>query len=546
MITLANPSALAWLLIVVPIGLVYFIRLRLRREVSAVDVFWQRVFARCPARAIHPARHWQSAIVQIFLVCLMVVAMAEPQWGTPRRIVLVIDNSAPMLLEESGEPAVELAKGWAGAFVSDIGPHERMAVVGTAGGASVCCPMTGDRDRLERGIHEIPGTTDPPAFDEAITLAREALDGSPNGHIVFISGGAFDGADKLVDAEDVEFLSAAPSVGNVAVTRLAARRLVDDPGRCQILAEVTSFFDRPMSGRLVITLEESGERHTLGSSEERTLKPDGQWHKVFETVTPHGGELHALLELNVPDAVADDDTRSTTLAPAHTHRVRLEGPGNEHLENVLAAHPRVEVVSGETADDVIQIVHRQIPETLPPGPVLVIDPRGSCDLWTLGDKLEEPVVAGQDDGSPLLAHVLLDGTQLTGACRLSPTPGTQARTLAWTADGAPLLCAIDRPEGRVLVLQGSLDEGSLPLREDFPKLIDNALAWLADDLAESETTPDSNVAGHDFRSRIDESLEFDITELAHRPSRPLWPYIVAAAVLLLLLEWPLYQRRWIA
>ncbi len=545
MITLANPSALAWLLIVVPIGLVYFIRLRLRREVSAVDIFWQRVFARCPERPIHPARHWQSAIVQIFLVCLIVVAMAEPQWGTPRRIVLVIDNSAAMQLGESGNTALEQAKALAGVCISDIGPHEQMAVVGTAGGASVRCPMTGDRDRLQRVIDEITVTIDPPAPGEAIALAREALDGSPNGRIVFISGGAFDGADKLVDAEDVAFLSAAPSVGNVAVTRLAARRLVDDPGRCQILAEVTSFSDQPANGNLVITLEESGERHTLGQLP-LTLEPDQRWHEVFETSTPHGGELHAQLELEKDDAVAEDNSRSTTLAPGHTHRVRIEGSGNEHLQNVLAAHPRVEIVSGETADDVIRIVHRRIPDTLPPGPVLVIDPRGPCDLWTLGDKLEEPVVAGQGDGSPLLAHVLLDGTQLTGASQLSPTPGTPARPLAWTAGGTPLLCAIERSAGRVLVLQGNLDEGSLPLREDFPKLIDNAIAWLAGDSGEWETSSESIGTVYDFRSRVDEGLESDGMEFAHPTARPLWPYLLAVAVLLLFLEWPLYQRRWIA
>ena len=48
--------------------------------------------------------------------------------------------------------------------------------------------------------------------------------------------------------------------------------------------------------------------------------------------------------------------------------------------------------------------------------------------------------------------------------------------LATSLTGDPLLCAFDRPEGKVLVLTVNLDKSDLPLQTAFPILVSNALA----------------------------------------------------------------------
>ena len=45
--------------------------------------------------------------------------------------------------------------------------------------------------------------------------------------------------------------------------------------------------------------------------------------------------------------------------------------------------------------------------------------------------------------------------------------------------GEPLFSALERPEGKVLILSVNLDKGDLPLRTAFPILATNALNWFA-------------------------------------------------------------------
>ena len=82
----------------------------------------------------------------------------------------------------------------------------------------------------------------------------------------------------------------------------------------------------------------------------------------------------------------------------------------------------------------------------------------------------------------LLGGVALANALIEGASRIKLPQS--AETLAATAAGDPLYAAaIDRPEGRVLVLAAKLDKSDLTLRHDFPRLIGNALAWLCPEAA---------------------------------------------------------------
>jgi hypothetical protein len=66
------------------------------------------------------------------------------------------------------------------------------------------------------------------------------------------------------------------------------------------------------------------------------------------------------------------------------------------------------------------------------------------------------------------------------ARRLTFTPAAgRPLVLAAALTGEPLLVAIERPEGKLLVLTVNLERGDLPLRTAFPILATNALAWFA-------------------------------------------------------------------
>ena len=106
--------------------------------------------------------------------------------------------------------------------------------------------------------------------------------------------------------------------------------------------------------------------------------------------------------------------------------------------------------------------HRKVPNPVPEGNVLVIQPANSTDLWELGKDLENPIVAKQNKDSPLMAHVRLDNVLMPEACQLK-TNGKPA-VLAQTATDEPLYFAVEQDERKLLVLTVNLDRGDLPLK----------------------------------------------------------------------------------
>jgi hypothetical protein len=322
----------------------------------------------------------------------------------------------------------------------------------------------------------------------------------------------------------------------------------------------------------------------------------GQWRQVFQTTRSEGGRLAA--RLDHPDCYLADNRATADMPPCRRFRVVLEGDKNVYLEKAMAANPRVAFDSDETrpaqeplqnrsaatgenahptaavgwaflpdgdargpetapkfsasqtaaslgdGTTAVHVIYGPLPKTLPAGPLVVLRPEGPCDLWQSGEAIAEPVVARQAEELPLLRDVRLAGIRLAVARKLLLRPNAEplAQPLAWAADGSPLGYAIARPEGRVLVLSGSLEGSEWPQRTAFPILLANALDWVA-------TGSEGNALGGVPQPAFAPDIRI-LQELAGKTISPtdrefpLWIGLVGLACLLLTVEWSLYHRRW--
>ena len=98
---LANPAALFWAGLAVPIVIFYILKIRLRRVPVSTVIFWRQIFEEKKPRSLwQRLRHLLSLLVQLLFLGLLVVALAQPffRWEIEgaRRLVLVVDNSASM------------------------------------------------------------------------------------------------------------------------------------------------------------------------------------------------------------------------------------------------------------------------------------------------------------------------------------------------------------------------------------------------------------------------------------------------------------------
>jgi hypothetical protein len=106
---------------------------------------------------------------------------------------------------------------------------------------------------------------------------------------------------------------------------------------------------------------------------------------------------------------------------------------------------------------------------------VVVDPQESCDAWTLGEAIAQPIVAAVDSGSPLTQHVRLDNVLFPGARLLNFT--AEAEPLVRDPLEQPLLARLRRTGGDAVVLTCNLEQGDLPLRIAFPVLMKNTIEW---------------------------------------------------------------------
>src|SRR5919205_449158 len=128
---LANPTPLFWLLLAIPVVIFYVLKIRLKRVPVSTVIFWRQIFDEKKPRSLwQRLRHLISLLVQLALLLLLVAALAEPffDWDalTPRRVVLVIDNSASMNAADAEPTRLAKAKEEAKRIVAGLRYQDEM------------------------------------------------------------------------------------------------------------------------------------------------------------------------------------------------------------------------------------------------------------------------------------------------------------------------------------------------------------------------------------------------------------------------------------
>ena len=508
----ANPLALAWLGLLIPVVIFYILKIRLRRVPVSTVMFWQQVVDEQNPRSIwQRLRHLVSLLLQMAMLALLALALSDPffPWEVrqARRIVLVLDNSASLQATDVPPSRWTHALDQAEAAIARLRTRDELAIVAAGTEPRVVCGFTSHGRSLRDALRTVSCTDGPTRVAEAIAMARQLLGertDEKQREIRIISDACFPDAEALLTA--VEPVSEGQPttalhweiVGqrsvNAGITQFQVRRSLLDPIGYEILAEVTNASDQPLECRFEVDLnEEPVDVIPL------KLEAGGRWSQVMEKTSATGGHLKATL--TAADALAVDNTAWAVLPHRQPQPVLLSAKDQLFLLKVLESIPLVTVTQSTELPTTIPastvaVYHQATPTQLPPGNLLIVDPANSCDLWDVGAELPDPLVAKQDKDSPILAHVRLDNVLLPQARQLTFKQPDLARVLVTSVTGAPLLAAFERPAGKVLVLTVNLNQGDLPLRTAFPILMTNALGWFAGregELRESVATGSTRV-----------------------------------------------------
>src|SRR3954447_12598723 len=177
---LANPTALLWALLAVPVVVFYVLKIRLKRVPVSTVIFWRQLFDEKRPRSLwQRLRHLVSLLVQLALLGLMVAALAEPffSWEalSARRVVLVLDNSASMNATDVAPSRLARAKEEARQVIAGLRFRDEMALVAAGTQPRVVCGLTGHQKTLREAVDAVEPGDGPTLLADATAIARRLL-----------------------------------------------------------------------------------------------------------------------------------------------------------------------------------------------------------------------------------------------------------------------------------------------------------------------------------------------------------------------------------
>ncbi|MCR9201062.1 MAG: BatA and WFA domain-containing protein [Planctomycetaceae bacterium] len=476
-----NPTAFLWSALAVPIVIFFLLKMRTRRVTVGSVMFWQQVAEETPPRALWlRLRHVMSLLVQLLLLLLLVFSLAGPEFHDTakrgRTLVVVLDTSASMQAQTAGTSGRRFNEALArvNRLIDGLNGQDEMAIVTGARPAEVLCGLTPHAGTLRETLEKISCSDAPNDLESAVTMAS-LLVRDQDADIHLITDGCGSQADW---AEGVLVDLVGEPLDNAGITTLQVRRSFRDPLTWQVLVEIQSHSRVELSGQFEIQLD--GE---ILDVLEVIVQPGSRWSDVLEFRSSKGGVVTASVDL--ADGLRADNFASAILPARPPVSVTLVTAGQWFLQQVLAANALVELtvtdlVPGQNESEIL-VLDGDVPQDLPTGPVIVVQPQGPTSLWNISGTEQTPLVGRQQEDE-LTRNVRLDNVLMPQAARLEPL--APADVLIESAGGTPLLLRFPRPEGPVVVLNIGLNDSDLPLRTAFPILLGNTIAAAADDASE--------------------------------------------------------------
>jgi len=508
------PLALIGLISLPVIVAFYMLRLR-RRDMPVGSTFlWQQLIRDVEANA-----PWQRLrfswllLVQLLIAAIVVLAAARPFTAADSElaanVVLIVDTSASMATRTDDEDRLALAREQAAEVVEQLPEGGRVTVVAAADTANVLVSETDDRDAALEAIDSIAPSQLPGDLTDAFALSSALAARDSDSTIVVVTDASGDQLPEVGVGAPVIVKRVGNTDANQAIAALSALRR---SGGAQL--DLFVAVANPSATEAVRRLEVYADG-ALVDARELTI-PAGQRTEALITTVPAGA---ATVEARLAgsDALAADD-RAFAIVPAEERtRALLVGGGNAYLENALALLPRLELYAVGAAgyEDALEeaatdgtpyglfVFDGVVPDEVPPGPAIYIDPADDGDFGTVDGRLDGPAIDRTDPEEPLLRFVDLTTVHIGRARTIELADGM--RSVVATPRGATLIAAGEREGRRLAVIGFDLGESDLPLQVAFPLLMSNVVDFLLP--ASEGILPSSMPLGESFSTSVDPRVE---------------------------------------
>ncbi|TMV44580.1 VWA domain-containing protein [Paenibacillus mesophilus] len=460
-------------------------------------LLWNRVLKDMEAN-----RPWQKLrnrllmIVQLLAAALLVLALMQPWLSSQRtakaHVVIVLDRSASMTSgivspDGTAESRFERAKRMIGDFAENEASDSAITLLGMGEQAEVLLSRETDPAKLRETLARIQPAYGKTAYMEAMSLAAALTRSDPESEIRLFTDGQFtEPVSGLtfavpVTVERVESAGAAQS-GNVSVTQFGVKSAGGAAGSVTAVASLKNWGDTPKQAE--VALYAGGK---LAEVRTVPVEPGKQASVYFDRL--ESADWYKL-DIGKGDSMMADNVSYAFLEGDRPRNVLLIGKGNLFLEKALQlAGAEVtkldpdgaaawlssqktgngpDVVAVDSVTDSV-LASAEWSKWLASKPVLYIR------SGYAGKETAVPAAPYSIEEHPVTRYLKLMDTHVASV--LQPDRIGWGKPIV-SAKDVPLLYAGSENGQPRLLIAFSLQQSDLPLRTEFPVLVQNALGWL--------------------------------------------------------------------
>ena len=535
---LLNPAGLWWLAALPLLVLPYLVRERPKRRVVAAVFLFRGIDPGKRLRLAGRPRFDPLFLLQLLILLAAVAALVRPALqAETTRSALVIDDTASLGAASGSRTRFDLLRDEARAAVS-ADASEVWDVYALAPRPAILEENAGRDDVLSLLERREPTSCADPA-DAALSsfLAGLADGGYARVHVVTDRPAP---ATGTVSAPFTLRTVGAPTQ-NLAITGFSLLPGGFATAGSQAKVTVAAFTEAAAKVSVGIA---DGRGNRLAARELEI--PPGESH----TVTLDVPEADALVaRLSITDALPLDDTATLTAHAGGKRRVLLVGRAGSRLESVPGLD--VETIPPDEYDPAkargrdLAIFHLTAPAEPPAVPALYVLPPPASFLPLERGPTDAPEISFPAPGHPAVRYLNPGALRPRRTLAFEPPAGWQP--LAVTTRGAAVLARAGESPAAVVGfdLFPFLGERNRPVSI----LTLNLLSWLANG-AGGRSAADCSILGtaeSDLRSPpalpLPDAADTSAEAASMTVTRPLWPWIAAAALALLLFEGLLQRRR---
>lgn len=492
----------SWFAVALPmIVLMYLFKKQYDDTDISSHLLWQRVLKNMEAnRPWQKLRHHILLYLQLLVAALIVLSLMQPYFWTSvqqAHHIMIIDQSASMsayLMDENAlqneaetdsqvtaETRFARVQREVSEWLSQHAKGQPITIIGMGKQAEVLALRETDRQLLIERLENLQINYGRTAYDEALSLAASLAQNEEAIVHLYTDGQMNESIRQLAwSTWPNVYLIGQDEASNASIVQFGVRRDAGTSNTVTAVVTIKNWGSQSLYPNIILATDDG---HL--SEQQVELLPNEQ-KTIFIHDQPIASYYH--LHMEVDDLLMADNKAFATLADEDSRQALLLTPGNMFLEKALQLGG-VKILKSQTDPDGMMvmpqedvdmiIVDRIDPEALASAQWQAL--LSATPVWYIGyhlaeHELAQPVPKYTISDHPIMNYIQMHDTHIAEVQVFADLGWGEAIV---TADELPLIYAGHVNGWPRVVYTFDLHRSDLPLRAEFPVLVNNTAQWLA-------------------------------------------------------------------